>query len=68
MAKAKSKSKIIKCVDCGREFENRGQRRKQYCIECGYGRVSETTRQLSEKKGPIYDKWRERIKAAAERL
>jgi len=48
--------KIKVCRGCGREFT---KHRGAYCIECSMKRLIENVRQLHEKKGPWYEKWRQ---------
>jgi len=56
-----------KCVDCGKLLVDR-DRRSGLCVECAGRRVMDCARQLKEKKGPYYEKWKAGVKAAADRL
>lgn len=56
-----------KCIDCGSPLPP-GKRKDSLCGECAYKRVRESARQLKEKEGPYYEKWKAGVKAAAERL
>jgi len=56
-----------KCVECGNLLPP-GTRKDRLCGECAYRHVMESARQLKEKKGPYYEKWKAGVKAAAERL
>ena len=61
-------SKIVKCVDCGREFPRKELNRKLRCQECRIKVVRDNTLQLMRHEGPHYEKWKARIKEAARRL
>lgn len=54
-----------KCIDCGKEkagvLSIHG-----LCPECAYARQRESARQIKNKSGPYYEKWRDRIKASVE--
>ena len=47
----------MECTDCGQEFENKGSRRKPYCIECAFKRAREAAEQMAARDGPYYEKW-----------
>ena len=52
--------KIKKCPTCGKSFT--GQRK--YCSYlCSIPATMEANKQLKEKKGAIYEKWKARLKA-----
>ena len=56
-----------KCANknCGREFEGRSK----YCgFECSLNATRECIEQLRNKEGPIYEKWKARLKASIEHL
>jgi len=58
-------AKVKRCPRCTRLFMGEGK----YCTsECSSAVVAETCKQLREKEGPIYEKWRARLKASIERL
>ncbi len=61
-------SKIVKCVDCGREFPRKELNRGGRCQDCGMAACRDSMIQLHQKSGPYYERWRESIKAAAGRL
>lgn len=53
------------CPTCNTVHDKRGK----YCsYVCGLPAVEDAIKQLTEKKGPIYDKWKERLKASIERI
>jgi len=53
--------KVKRCPTCGKEFT--GQ--KKYCsYRCSIPATEETNKQLIERKGPIYEKWKARLKAS----
>lgn len=62
------KSKIIKCVDCGKEFPRRELNRKFRCPDCARKIVEDNMGQLMAHQGSHYEKWKERMKAVAEKL
>jgi len=45
------------CIDCGQEFENKGSRRKPYCLDCAFKRMREAAKQMAAREGPYYEKW-----------
>jgi len=55
---------VAKCKGCGREFERTGLSRRGLCQACGSARVRESIRQMTEQKGPIYDRYKTHHKAA----
>ena len=56
-----------RCDDCHRTEEEAGKLSvHRLCKDCAWNRQLEAQRQIKEKKGPIYEKWRDRIKASAE--
>jgi len=51
-----------KCANpkCGNEVKGKGK----YCsYECSFPAIIESIEQLRKKEGPIYEKWKARIKA-----
>lgn len=62
------KSKIVECVDCGKEFPRKELNRKFRCRDCTMKIVEENMRGLLSHSGPHYEKWRKAYKAAAEKL
>jgi len=52
-----SKSKIVLCIDCGREFPRKELNRKFRCPDCRTKIVEENMRQLMAHEGPHYKKW-----------
>ena len=53
------------CPKCGGEIEGRST---YCCYVCSMEAVIEANKQLRDKKGPIYEKWKSRLKASIERL
>lgn len=53
------------CPGCGKKFTGRS---KYHSYECALPAMAEAVRQLREKEGPIYEKWKASLKAATERL
>lgn len=45
------------CRDCGLEFEDWYLSRRGLCPSCSEKRVRESTAQMIERKGPVYDKY-----------
>lgn len=58
---------IGKCIDCGIQLPL-GRAKAGLCPECAWKHQLENAKQLKEKKGPYYEKWKAGVKAAAERL
>ena len=49
------------CPNCGEEFEGRSK----YCTyKCSIPATLEAIEQLKNRKGPIYEKWKARLKAS----
>lgn len=61
-------SKIVKCVDCGKEFPRKELNRHFRCHDCAWDLVPKVATQLHDHSGPYYEKWKERMKAVAETL
>ncbi|MBA7677103.1 hypothetical protein ES703_85351 [subsurface metagenome] len=61
-------SKIVKCVDCGREFPRKELNRMFRCRGCRIKISHDNAEQLMAKSGPEYEKWKQGVKAAAEKL
>jgi len=61
-------SKIVKCVDCGREYPRKELNRSGRCLSCGSNAILESMSQLMAHSGPYYEKWKQGIKAATEKL
>jgi len=57
-------SRLGSCKACGRRtyVSQHG-----LCDECGARRFEETIRQLRERSGPIYERWRARIRSATKK-
>lgn len=57
--------KMKACPGCGSGFLGGGK----YCSDkCSTRAVNNAIEQLKEKKGAIYDKWKERLKESLERI
>jgi hypothetical protein len=50
---------VKRCAGCGFKFSGSGKCCSDACAERA---VREAIKQLKEKKGPIYDRWKERLK------
>lgn len=61
-------SKIVKCVDCGKEFQRKRLNRKFRCHDCAWKKVGEVPAQLMAHSGPEYENWKAKVKAAADKL
>lgn len=57
MATHNKRKKVTHCLRCGVPKEQNPLNRKGFCLECGLARAAESIRQMSEKRGPIYDEW-----------
>ena len=53
-----TKSKITKCVDCGKEFPRKVLNRKFRCWDCAGKKMLAVITQMSDKSGPEYEKWK----------
>jgi len=62
------KSKIVPCVDCGKELPRKELNRNFRCIDCRVKAVGENCFQLMQHKGPRYEKWKEATRAAMSSL
>ena len=61
-------SKVVKCVDCGREFPRKELNRKGRCQDCAMVAVRDAMVQLHQKSGPYYESWKRGIKEGVGRL
>ena len=68
MEKGKSRSKIVPCIDCGREFPRKELNRKFRCLDCAMLILPENIMQIQNKSGPLYEKWKKGMQAAAAKL
>lgn len=51
------------CPGCGKEFKGRSK----YCsYKCALPAMSEAIKQLQEKSGPVYERWKEGIRKGIE--
>ena len=53
------------CIDCGEKKPGKISTHG-LCADCSWKRMRESWKQLKEKKGPIYDRWKAGIKASVE--
>jgi len=60
------RGKAKRCRQCGRPSERLS--RRGLCPRCSYARMSSAIRQLRDRKGPVYERWRTRMRAFLERL
>jgi len=63
-----SKSKIVKCIDCDREFPRKELNRMGRCPECAMAAMRDDITQMHAHSGPYYEKWKQAVKAAAGKL
>jgi len=61
-------SKIVKCVDCGKEYPRKELNRRLRCQDCAMAAVRDAMTQMHQKSGPYYEKYKQGVKAAAEKL
>lgn len=61
------KSKIVKCVDCGREFPRKELNQRFRCHDCAWKKVGETASQLHAHSGPEYENWKKAVREKADR-
>ena len=61
-------SKIVPCVDCGKELPRKELNRRRRCRDCAGAAVRDAMNQLAAREGPYYQKWKSMMKAAAEKL
>jgi len=54
-----------KCIDCGEEGPD-GLSIHGLCAACSHARQMESAKQIRNKSGPYYEKWKARIKASVE--
>lgn len=53
--------KVKKCPTCGKEFTGK----RKYCTYlCSIPATMEANKQVKERKGPIYEKWKAKLKAS----
>ena len=46
------------CIHCGRTYERKRQKPSGLCNVCGFEQMQEEIRQLQEKAGPHYERWK----------
>ncbi|MBA7586539.1 hypothetical protein ES708_28541 [subsurface metagenome] len=61
-------SKIVHCVDCNEEFPRKELNRNGRCQDCAMKVVGDNMRQLMAHEGPHYEKWKQSMRAAANKL
>ncbi len=61
-------STIVPCVDCGKELPRKELNRRGRCHDCAMAAVSGSMSQLMAHSGPFYEKWKQSMKAAADKL
>lgn len=52
------------CIDCGHEFLTTVISRRGLCPWCAKARQREASRQIREKEGPVYERFRRGIELA----
>lgn len=60
--------KIVKCIDCGKEFPRKELNHKFRCQECRMKILGDNMGQLMAHQGPHYDKWKASMIAATAKL
>lgn len=61
-------SKIVPCVDCGREFPRKELNRHFRCHDCAWEALRSNWESLREHAGPSYEKWKAGIQSAVNKL
>ncbi len=61
-------SKIVNCIDCGKESPRKELNRSGRCHDCAMAAVRDSTTQMHQKSGPYYEKWRTQVKASVDKL
>lgn len=61
-------SKIVPCADCQELFPRKQLNRMGRCSECALQVMFDASRQLHNHEGPLYERWKKSMKAAAGRL
>jgi DNA-directed RNA polymerase subunit RPC12/RpoP len=61
-------SKIVKCVDCGKEFPRKGLNRNFRCPDCAFKKMRAVLTQMYEKSGPEYEHWKSAMLANLSRI
>lgn len=56
-----------KCKNCGAMFQPQTASQSNCNVKCSMARVRENIVQMVGKRGPNYEKWRQGMRAAAER-
>jgi len=52
------RAKFVKCKGCGRRFKKSELSRAGYCKDCRLNHMLKVIRQLHEKRGYYYRKWK----------
>lgn len=61
-------SKIVRCVDCKREFPRKELNRHFRCKNCRVKKFLAVVEGMYKKQGPEYEHWKQRMKEAVGRL
>ena len=56
------------CRECGKRFNDEELSRRGLCLACRMARVEECVRQMINRNGPIYDRYRRGLSRAREGL
>lgn len=51
------KSKIVSCVDCGKEYPRKELNRHFRCSDCALTVMREVFEQMVKREGPYWEKW-----------
>jgi len=68
MAERRLKSRIYKCIDCWGDFTRKELNRKFRCKDCAMKALQDNMHALLNKHGAYYEKWKQSIRAAADKL
>ena len=67
MGKKKKKHQEKVCRRCGKPLPS-GSSRRSYCADCSIKVTMEAIKQMVEKKGPYYQKWKAGMRMWAEKF
>jgi len=60
-------SKIVKCVDCRREFPRKELNRRFRCYDCRVKKFMAVVEQMYKREGPEYEHWKQKTKEALDK-
>jgi len=56
--------KTATCIDCQGEFSVAALSRRGLCTWCSKARMRESSRQIRNKEGPVYERWHRGVQLA----